>query len=60
MDKFHEQHEPSVCYWKDDKFIVFGGEEPFNYIYSSAVLILTLKELESESVSLILISILFP
>jgi len=40
----------SACYWKDSKIIFFGGYDELNQDpYSSAVAIITLQDLDSES-----------
>jgi len=43
----------SACYWKDSKVIVFGGYDYDEERCCSTVAIITLKDLDSESIFLI-------
>ena len=43
--------QASVCYWKDSKIVVFGGGNPEENRYSSKVIVITLKDLDSDSKS---------
>jgi len=40
----------SACYWKESKIIVSGGYDYENENYCSTVAIITLKDLDSESI----------
>jgi len=40
----------SACSWKDSKIVVFGGHDPYEETCSSTVAIITLKDLDSESI----------
>ncbi len=39
----------SVCFWKDSKFVVFGGTNLPKRTYFSKVAVITLKDLDSQS-----------
>ena len=41
----------SACYWKDSKIVVFGGCNQSEDEFQSAVAVVTLKDLDSESIS---------
>ena len=52
IDKVCGYRDPSACHWKDNKLILFGGENAGSTNPCvSTVSILTLKGLESESIS---------
>ena len=39
-----------ACYWKDSKVIVFGGENDDEGRYCSTVAVITLRDLDSDSI----------
>jgi len=42
-----------ACYWKDSKIIVYGGYDYDEDLYCTRVAIVTLKDLDSDSIFLI-------